>query len=109
MKIIVSIFIFLYSISSGAQSNVRGQSHNDGSYYNDDYIHNDGLLVQPKIPTAQPAIPVLSIHEAPKRKAGPIKSRRPAGGFKEVKAGGRAGDFIEVGEDNLSPASRGSK
>lgn len=104
MKTAIATLIFLYTISSAAQ-NAR---YNDGSYYNDDYIHN-GQIAQD--------IPMVNNHQAPNqgvmvgepdpngnkfpRKKFDFpkpKKRKPAGGFQEVKPrAGSVGSFKEVG------------
>lgn len=110
MKIIVSILVFLSSISSAAEE----KRYDDGSYYNDDYIHDEDLQdtkVKEPSDTYNPnegnAFGAPEI-EKPKPKK-PKKKRKPASLFKEVHVGGQVGDFKEVGGGHNSIHSRGSK
>lgn len=119
MKIVITILAFLYSTSSAA----RDVQFDDGSYYNDDYIHGDGIAPGTPKSMANPIyspVPSVAVGE-PNPNGGakfpkqtpkfPRKKRRPAGGFLEVHSnGGSVGTFREVGggtnaEDN-SPGSR---
>lgn len=108
MKVVITTLIFLYSISSAAQSVL----YNDGSYYNDDYIHNGNIM--PEVPAPKeyrPTSPVAVIDKIERPRAQKSPRRKPAGGFYEVKSsGGSVGTFKEIGGGvDEQTDSRGSK
>ena len=117
MKTVITTLIFLYTISSAAQS----MRYNDGSYYNDDYIRNGSIM--PDVPTANnyrtPSQGVMvgepdpNGHQFPRKKFKlPKQKRKPSGGFQEVKSSdGSVGSFKEVGggESSDQSDSLGSK
>lgn len=99
MKMILSAFIFLFSIASPAGAN----RYDDGSYYNDDYIHEEEMVNDVKVSEPSDTYTPEAV-EAPK-KVVPIKKKRrkPAGGFQEVQSGGRVKGFRNITNDRLDP------
>lgn len=114
VKLFILLLIILFSINFSINSRAQSIQYPDGSYYNDDLIrpgqaapsmkapvslHDNTTYIAPREPAVEKPVKIVT----------PKKSRRAPGGFQEVNAGGRAGDFREVGGEEYTRPTSGSR
>ena len=95
----------IFSINSIAQIH-----YEDGSYYNDDYIYKEPPKSKSPAALFDNTNPIVA-PELPKPSKPIVRARKPKprpGGFVEIRTGGQAGDFRDVG-GSTSTQSFGTK
>lgn len=113
MKIALPVLVFLFSISLLARQN----RYDDGSYYNDDYIHDEDTINNTSVPEPTDTYnPAEMPPEPVQKKVAPLKKKRkPASMFHEVNTSGKVKGFTNITNDRLdsdyyeSDSSRGSR